>query len=149
MTWRPGGLEARAPQEQACCAEDGARVKAQPDRIQARHFHLTFAALYPGELTFAIIRDAAAEWAGERGKLLEYSTGREKHKEPDDPERDEHFHVPTSTPSFTGSYSRPGPRKHTQTLPARPSSSDPYGPTTHHHHAHGPRTRWDGTGATE
>ena len=33
--------------------------------------------------------------------------------------------------SFTGSYSRPGPRKyqHTQTLPARPSSSDPYEPT--------------------
>ena len=30
---------------------------------------------------------------------------------------------------FTGSYSRPGPRKHTQTLPARPSSSDPYEPT--------------------
>ena len=69
------------------------RSKVQPDRIQARHFHLTFAALYPGELTFAIIRDAAAEWAGERGKLLEYSTGREKHKEPADPERDEHFHV--------------------------------------------------------
>ena len=69
------------------------RSKAHPDRIQARHFHLTFAALFPGELTVAHVRDAAAEWAGERGKLLEYSTGREKHENPADPERDEHFHV--------------------------------------------------------
>ena len=37
--------------------------------------------------------------------------------------------VPWRSPQFTGSFSRPGPRKHTQTLPARPSSSDPYGPT--------------------
>ena len=66
----------------------------RPDRIQARHFHLTFAALYPGELTFAIIRDAAGDsWAGERGNLLEFSIGREKHESPADPARDEHFHV--------------------------------------------------------
>ena len=69
------------------------RSKAQPDRIQARHFHHTFAALYPGELTFAHVRDAAAEWAGDRGKLLEYNIGREQHETPADSERDEHFHV--------------------------------------------------------
>jgi hypothetical protein len=69
------------------------RAKVQPNRIQARHFHLTFAALYPGELTFDVIRAAADGWAGERGNLIEWSCGREKHKEPADAERDEHFHI--------------------------------------------------------
>ena len=93
--WRPGVPTAEDKLCDATMARGPkTRSKAQPDRIQARHFHLTFAALYPGELTFAIIRDAAGDsWAGERGNLLEFSIGREKHESPADPARDEHFHV--------------------------------------------------------
>ncbi len=40
---------------------DGVIVRTNwPDRIQARHFHPTYAALYPGELTFDAVREAAA-----------------------------------------------------------------------------------------
>ncbi len=46
------------------------RSKKQPDRIQARHFHLTYAALYDGELNFEQLLAAAREWASTRKGLL-------------------------------------------------------------------------------
>ena len=38
-------------------------ARKQPDRVQGRQFHLTYAALYPGELTHASIQAAAEAWA--------------------------------------------------------------------------------------
>ena len=69
-------------------------VKKQPDRAQARQYHITYAALYAGELTHASIKADARAWAEQRDdQLVEIQTAREDHEEPADPERSEHFHV--------------------------------------------------------
>jgi len=72
-----------------------ARVaKTQPDRVQGRKFHLTYAALYPGELNHASIKLQAQAWAADReSELREWQSACEEHAEPADPERSEHFHV--------------------------------------------------------
>ena len=60
-------------------------------RIRGHWVHLTFAGLYPGELTKGqVARLLAAKC---RRGCEEYVVGREKHERPTDPERDEHFHV--------------------------------------------------------
>ena len=43
----------RSPEPRAQMAR---RAQTQPDRVQGRQFHLTFAALYPGELSHASIK---------------------------------------------------------------------------------------------
>ena len=67
--------------------------KKQPDRIQVTQFHLTFAALYPGELTHDSIQHVIEGWAANRGGAREWQSAREDHDAPADPERGEHFHV--------------------------------------------------------
>ena len=62
-------------------------------RVNATQFHLTFAACYPGELSFDQIENEANHWSTPHGGLKEWSIGREEHPEPEDPERAEHFHV--------------------------------------------------------
>jgi len=70
------------------------RAKTQPDRVQALKFHLTYAALYPGELSHASFKLQIHAWAAEREcELREWQSAREDHDEPADPERSEHFHV--------------------------------------------------------
>ena len=64
-----------------------------PLRINNKRVHLTFAALYAGELQFDGLLTTAQGWADRRGGLLEYAIGREKHTQPADPQRDEHFHI--------------------------------------------------------
>ena len=55
--------------------------------------HITFAALYPNELDHIKLLAAARQWGTTRKGLREYVTGREKHTQPADPQRDEHFHM--------------------------------------------------------
>ena len=66
-------------------------------RANAKRFHLTYAACFPGELTHAVMLLRMTEFASRHGGLKEWSIGRETHKEPADPERDErnrrHAHV--------------------------------------------------------
>ena len=64
-----------------------------PLRAAAKRLHLTFAALYPGELDHTKLLNAARRWGSTRLGLREYVTGREKHTQPADPQRDEHFHM--------------------------------------------------------
>ena len=62
-------------------------------RINATQFHLTYAACYPDELDIDYLRTRSEQWARAHGGLKEWSIGREDHKSPADPERDEHFHL--------------------------------------------------------
>ena len=64
-----------------------------PKRVSGAGIHLTYAALYPGELTFDSMLTAARGWGHQRCALREYAIGREKHPHPAYPARDEHFHV--------------------------------------------------------
>ena len=64
-----------------------------PSRMAANTIHLTYAALYPGELDFDTLLAAAKSWGRPRHGLREYAIGREKHSTPADPQRDEHFHA--------------------------------------------------------
>ena len=66
-----------------------------PLRIAGRRVNLTYAALFPGELTFDILLAACRRWAATRGGLREYAfaCGREQHPNPADPLRPEHFHL--------------------------------------------------------
>ena len=64
-----------------------------PLRLASKKLHLTYAALYPGELDHAKLLGAARQWGSTRQGLREYVTGREKHTQPADPQRDEHFHM--------------------------------------------------------
>ena len=64
-----------------------------PDELSSKGIHLTFAALVPGELTHESLLRSARVWAQDSGGLIEYVTGREKHPQPADPRRDEHFHL--------------------------------------------------------
>jgi hypothetical protein len=61
--------------------------------VNAKQFHLTYAACYPNELDKKYLHERAEEWARQHGGLTEWSIGREDHKEPADPARDEHFHL--------------------------------------------------------
>ena len=68
--------------------------RPQPSaRARGKTFHLTYAALYPNELNFDFVLDAAKEWTSTHHGLREYVIGRERHPQPADPARDEHFHV--------------------------------------------------------
>ena len=51
-------------------------------RINAKKFHLTYAACYPDELDKQYLIARAKEWARPHGGLKEFSVGREDHKEP-------------------------------------------------------------------
>ena len=62
-------------------------------RFSTQRFHLTYAALFPGELPFDGILDALQDWAGNHGGLREYAIGREVHAQPADPAKSEHYHV--------------------------------------------------------
>ena len=62
-------------------------------RANAKQFHLTYAACYPGELDFGQLKQRIEEFATPHGGLHEWSIGREKHTNPADPQRDEHFHL--------------------------------------------------------
>ena len=64
-----------------------------PARVNSKKVHLTFAGLWPGELTHASILSEARNWAQTRHGLREYLIGCEKHVDPTIPGRDEHFHV--------------------------------------------------------
>ena len=64
-----------------------------PLRVSSKMIHLTYAALYPGELTLGGVLAEARRWGIRRDGLREYAIGREKHSEPADPNKDEHFHV--------------------------------------------------------
>ena len=64
-----------------------------PLRVSSKTVHLTWAALYPGELMLGRVLAEARGWGSTRGGLLEYAIGREKHPAPADPQRDEHFHA--------------------------------------------------------
>lgn len=63
------------------------------DEINAKMLHFTYAGLHRGELSHASLLAAARAWGANRGGLLEYVTGCEKHTAPADPSRDEHFHA--------------------------------------------------------
>ena len=64
-----------------------------PARVNSKKVHLTYAGLWPGELTHASILSDARNWAQTRHGLREYLIGCEKHVDPTIPGRDEHFHV--------------------------------------------------------
>ena len=64
-----------------------------PLRVAGRRVNLTYAALFPGELTFDILLAACRRWAANRGGLREYACGREQHPDPADALRAEHFHL--------------------------------------------------------
>lgn len=64
-----------------------------PTRVAGKMIHLTYAALYDGELNFDIILQKARTWAATRDGLREYVIGKERHIQPADPQRAEHFHV--------------------------------------------------------
>ena len=62
-------------------------------RVSSKMLHLTYAALYNGELTFDGLLTAAKGWGAARQGLREYCIGRELHPKPADPQRDWHFHT--------------------------------------------------------
>ena len=64
-----------------------------PLRVAGLRINLTYAALFPGELDFDSLLAACRAWGATRSGLREYAMGREKHTQPADPERDEHFHI--------------------------------------------------------
>ena len=64
-----------------------------PLRVSSKKLHLTYAALYPGELDHDKLLTAARRWGTTRLGLREYVTGREQHAQPADPQRSEHFHM--------------------------------------------------------
>ena len=64
-----------------------------PKRLAAVQVELTFAALFRGELTHALLLAEAKRWCAARHGLREYLIGREQHSAPADPQRDEHFHI--------------------------------------------------------
>tara|TARA_B110000046_G_C12842440_1_gene334216 strand:- start:41 stop:733 length:693 start_codon:yes stop_codon:yes gene_type:complete len=67
--------------------------KPEPSlRVNSRMVHLTYAALYDGELTFASSLVAAKGWAAARQGLREYTIANELHSAPADPQRAHHFH---------------------------------------------------------
>ena len=63
-----------------------------PKRVNSLSIHLTYAGLHRGELTFETVLTAARRWGAARGGLREYVIGREKHTQPANAQRDEHFH---------------------------------------------------------
>ena len=64
-----------------------------PDELNAKMVHLTYAGLHRGELSHESLLATARRWATDRNGLLEYTTGRELHPQPADPNRDEHYHA--------------------------------------------------------
>ena len=62
-------------------------------RLSSGTIHLTFAALYDGELNFEILLVSAREWGSAHNGLREYVIGHELHLQPADPDRQHHFHV--------------------------------------------------------
>ena len=64
-----------------------------PLRATGQMVHLTYAALYDGELTFDSMLNAARSWGAAYHGLREYMIGRETHPAPADPQRPEHFHA--------------------------------------------------------
>ena len=70
----------------------GCRPQPTP-RCSCKTFHLTYAALADGELTFTYLLAAAREWASTRHGLREYVIAKETHPEPADPRLDKHFHL--------------------------------------------------------
>ena len=69
----------------------GCKPEVKP-RLAAKKVHLTYAALYDGELTFEMLLNAAEAWGTRRGGLREYCC-HELHAQPADPQRDHHFHA--------------------------------------------------------
>ena len=70
----------------------GCKPEVEP-RLAAKKVHLTYAALYDGELTFDMLLNAAKAWGTRRGGLREYCICHELHAQPADPQRDHHFHA--------------------------------------------------------
>ena len=64
-----------------------------PLRATGLMVHLTYAALYDGELTFDSVLAAARGWGAAHHGLREYMIGRETHPSPADPQRPKHFHA--------------------------------------------------------
>ena len=62
-------------------------------RINAKQFHLTYAACYSDELDLQMFRERADDWARSFGGLKEWVIARELHAEPEDPDRDTHYHL--------------------------------------------------------
>ena len=62
------------------------------DELNSKMLHITYAGLHRGELTHESLLASARRWAETRKGLLEYVTGKEKHAQPADPNRDEHYH---------------------------------------------------------
>ena len=56
-----------------------------PLRVNGRVLQLTYAALFPGELTFDILLAACRSWGSTRLGLREYCIGKERHSQPADP----------------------------------------------------------------
>ena len=69
------------------CKED------PPLRAAGKMVHLTFAALYDGELTLEGVLNHARRWATTRHGLREYTIGLEEHSHPADPQRRKHIHA--------------------------------------------------------
>ena len=64
-----------------------------PLRANGKMVHLTYAALYDGELTFQNVLAAARSWGRTRQGLREYTIGLETHPTPADPQRPKHIHA--------------------------------------------------------
>lgn len=62
-----------------------------PLRANGKMVHLTYAALYDGELTFQNVLAAARSWGRTRQGLREYTIGLETHPTPADPQRPKHI----------------------------------------------------------
>jgi hypothetical protein len=69
------------------CKED------PPKRAASKMVHLTYAALYDGELSHDQLLAAARRWASTRHGLREYVIGQELHSQPADPLRAKHMHA--------------------------------------------------------
>ena len=62
-------------------------------RLNVTKFHLTYAACDKDELDIDMIKARATAIAKHHGGMIEWSVGHELHKEPADPEREDHFHA--------------------------------------------------------